>query len=46
MAVSADQIAHIHDLFADLGTISTRKMMGGLCIYASGQIFAIVSSDG
>ena len=34
------------DLFGGLGAITTRPMMGGLCIYAEGQLFAAVHSDG
>lgn len=46
MSVSDEQIAFVHDMFGDLGTITHRKMMGGLSIYCDGQIFAIFSSDG
>ncbi len=46
MSVSDAQIAFAKDLFADLGTITGRKMMGGLTIYADGQIFAILGGDG
>lgn len=46
MAISDEEIAFIHDLFADLGEITTRKMFGGLGIYHAGTIFAIKMSDG
>lgn len=46
MAVSDAQIEAIHDLFAGVGPITTRKMFGGLGIYADGTIFAVVMSDG
>ncbi len=42
MAVSASDIEHIHDLFFELEPLSTRKMMGGLCVYSDGQIFALI----
>ena len=46
MAVSEEEIAHALDLFADLGSLSTRKMFGGLAIYHQGTIFALLMSDG
>jgi len=46
MTVSDAQIAHIHDLFAPLGQISTRKMMGGLAIYHQGTVFALLHGSG
>ncbi|MEB8386095.1 TfoX/Sxy family protein [Rhodobacteraceae bacterium KMM 6894] len=46
MSVSAEQIAQARDLFAPLGTITHRKMMGGATFYADGAIFAILDSDG
>ncbi|MEM9852000.1 MAG: TfoX/Sxy family protein [Pseudomonadota bacterium] len=46
MAVSAEEIAFLTDHFSDLGAITTRRMMGGLCVYADGVIFAIVGPDG
>lgn len=46
MAVTTEQIAFVTDLFADVGGISTRKMMGGLTVYSDGQVFAILSSSG
>jgi len=46
MAVRDDDVAFVHELYARLGTITHRKMMGGLSIYCDGQIFAILSADG
>lgn len=46
MSLSEDQIAFVHELFCPLGTISTRKMMGGLAIYQDGVIFASLDRDG
>ena len=46
MSISNADIAFAKDLFADLGDITTRKMMGGLCLYCRSTIFAIIHSDG
>ncbi|MGB1235033.1 MAG: TfoX/Sxy family protein [Planktomarina sp.] len=46
MSVSDDQIAFAKDLFAPLGSLSTRKMFGGLGIYCDGIIFALMMRDG
>ena len=46
MSVSAEQIETVRDLFSNLGDMSTRKMMGGLCLYHHGTIFALLMSDG
>ena len=46
MGLSAEEIAAARDLFAGLGEITTRRMMGGLCLYHRGTIFAIVMGDG
>jgi DNA transformation protein and related proteins len=46
MAVSAEEIEHVLDLFADLGGLTTRKMFGGLAIYHEGTIFSLLMSDG
>ena len=45
MSITAEEIEFALDLFSDLGPLTTRKMMGGLCIYLDGTIFAIVHSD-
>lgn len=46
MAISDADIAFVADLFVDVGTISCRKMFGGLGIYADGTIFAVLLRDG
>jgi DNA transformation protein len=46
MSVADADIAFAHELFCALGTITSRKMMGGLTLYCDGQIFAILSSEG
>ncbi len=46
MGVSAAERAAALELFEDLGEITGRRMMGGMAIYASGRIFAILLSDG
>jgi DNA transformation protein len=46
MAVSSDDIDFALDLFSGLGPLTNRKMMGGLCIYRDGTIFALLYSDG
>ena len=45
MSVSDDQIEHALELFDGVGPLTTRKMMGGLCIYSDGVIFAIIHGD-
>jgi DNA transformation protein len=46
MSATNDQIAQARDLFAPLGMITHRKMMGGATFCADGTIFAIIDSDG
>jgi DNA transformation protein len=46
MSVSDEEIAHAVEMFSGLGDLTTRKMMGGLCIYHQGTIFALLMSDG
>jgi DNA transformation protein len=46
VSVSDEEIAFAVELFSGLGALSTRKMMGGLCIYHDGTIFALLMSDG
>ena len=36
MSVTDDQIAHALELFEGIGPMTTRKMFGGLAIYAEG----------
>ena len=45
MAVSDDQITHALELFDGVGPMTTRKMFGGLGIYADGKIFAVLMSE-
>ena len=46
MSVSDSDIAFALELFAEIPAITTRKMMGGLCIYSEGTIFALLFQDG
>jgi DNA transformation protein len=46
MGIAAAEIDYVKDLFAGVGEITTRKMMGGLSIYANGKIFAMMRRDG
>ncbi len=46
MSVGEAEIAFVKELFDAVGEITTRKMMGGLSIYANGQIFAMMRRDG
>lgn len=46
MSLSAEDITFTKELFAGLGDVTTRRMMGGLCLYHEGTIFAIVHGDG
>ena len=46
MSLTAEEIAFATELFSGLGEITTRRMMGGLCLYHQGTIFALMRSDG
>ncbi len=46
MSISQEQIDFALELFDEIGPLTTRKMMGGLCVYHGGTIFAILHSDG
>ena len=46
MSISDADIAFVKDLFSGVGTLTTRKMFGGLAVYADGVIFALVISTG
>ncbi len=46
MSVTEQEIEAARDLFSGVGPLSTRKMFGGLGIYADGTIFALLMSDG
>jgi DNA transformation protein len=45
VSVSAEETAFANELFAGLGDLTTRKMMGGLCLYHGGTIFAILHPE-
>jgi DNA transformation protein len=45
MAVAEDAQAHVRDLFAGLGAISTRAMFGGAGVYCDGVMFALIGGD-
>jgi DNA transformation protein len=45
VAVSPATRAFALELFDGLGGLSARAMMGGLTLYADGQVFAIVTGD-
>lgn len=44
MSLSESDIEFAHEVFAPLGQITSRKMMGGLSIYCDGVIFSILDS--
>lgn len=46
MSISESDIAFALELFDQIGPLTTRKMMGGLCLYQDGTIFSILHSDG
>ncbi len=46
MGLSESDIAYTHEIFEELGDITSRKMMGGLSIYCNGVIFSILDSQG
>lgn len=46
MSISSQDIVYIEELFAPLGQITHRKMMGGLTMYFEGQVFAILDREG
>ena len=46
MSILNADIALVKDLFAGVGTLTTRKMFGGLAIYADGVIFALMDGAG
>jgi len=37
--------AHLHEVFAELGTITIRRMFGGYGVYHQGLMFALVAGD-
>ncbi|WP_341365781.1 TfoX/Sxy family protein [Yoonia sp. BS5-3] len=46
MALGDGDIAFAVDLFSDLGSVTIRKMFGGICLYQGGTVFALMSSEG
>ena len=46
MSMSDADIAFVKDLFAGVGTVTARKMFGGLAIYADGVIVALIIRTG
>tara|TARA_Y100000385_G_C12987037_1_gene591111 strand:- start:855 stop:1103 length:249 start_codon:yes stop_codon:yes gene_type:complete len=46
MSILDADIVFLKDLFASLGTLTTRKMFGGLAIHADGVTFALIISTG
>ena len=46
MSAAPQEIALYRDLFADLGEITTRPMMGGTVFYADGRLFATHHGQG
>lgn len=46
MSIDDSDIAFAVDLFSDVADLTTRKMFGGICLYAGGTVFALQSSDG
>ena len=46
MAVSDEYRANFEDQFDEFWPVQSRRMFGGLGIYADGAIFAILMSDG
>ena len=45
MSLSDADIGFALELFDGLGPLTTRKMMGGICLYRDGTIFAVMHSD-
>ncbi len=45
MAISTQDVEFVIELFSEVGVITSRKMMGGLSIYADKRIFAVMGSD-
>ncbi|KIC49041.1 TfoX/Sxy family protein [Tateyamaria sp. ANG-S1] len=46
MALTAEEIDHVLDLFSGVPDLSTRKMFGGIGVYSDGTIFAVMMRDG
>lgn len=46
MSITPEDIEFAKDLFANIPNVTTRRMMGGLCLYSDDHIFAILSAEG
>lgn len=46
MGLGAEDIAFAQDLFSGLGSLTMRRMFGGVAFYNEGTIFALMRSDG
>lgn len=46
MALTDEEIDHVLDLFSGVGSLTTRKMFGGIGVYSDGTIFAVMMRDG
>ena len=46
MALTAEEIDHVLDLFSGVPDLTTRKMFGGIGVYSGGTIFAVMMRDG
>ena len=46
MSITDADIAFAQELFAPLGTLTSRKMFGGMALYYNDNIFCLVSRDG
>ena len=46
MSITEADIAFVLEIFAPVGKLSHRKMMGGLSIYHDGTIFSMVNRSG
>ncbi len=45
MAVSADFLEHLHELLADLGPLTVKKMFGGASLQVDGAAFGLVFGE-
>ncbi|KIN66380.1 TfoX-like protein [Sulfitobacter noctilucicola] len=46
MSLSASDIEFAKELFSTIPDVTTRRMFGGMGLYSSGVIFALMRSDG
>lgn len=45
MAVSAEFLEYVMDLFHDWGGVTARKMFGGAGLYRDGKMFGLIADD-